>query len=317
MTELDLEQLLDLAHENMSQDAFNAAEVLFREALSNITSLPDSPTKTNLLIRAHNGLSFCLCRQSQFLESEEVGAKAVALLSNDTPYTLAANAYYFFGLAKYYLCKFEDALPLIQQSYAISEQHQDTRLTGRAANTIANIFFNFGDFARSTEYYQISLTHARRAGNDSGIAMALNNIGVVFRIIKDLQSALEVHEESLSIRRRINEVSGIAMSLNNIANIYLDLHDYEKALMFAKESLALHEKLNDSYGLALSMNIVGSCYQGLNDIQSAFEAHWQSLLIRLKIKDRVGEVLTYLSLGKLYAKNPLLPKRFPPEPSTD
>jgi hypothetical protein len=65
------------------------------------------------------------------------------------------------------------------------------------------------------------------------------------------------------------------------------------------------------------MNIIGSCYQGLNDIQSAFEAHWQSLLLRLKIKDRVGEVLTYLSLGELYAKYPSLPKRFPPEPSTD
>jgi hypothetical protein len=55
----------------------------------------------------------------------------------------------------------------------------------------------------------------------------------------------------------------------------------------------------------------------LNDFQLAFESHWQSLLLHLKIKDRVGEVLTYLSLGKLYAKNPLLPKRFPPEPSTD
>ncbi len=317
MNELDLEHLLDSAHEALHNNALDSSESQFRAVLSTLITIPDSPTKTNLLIRAHNGLSFCLCRQSRFLESEEVGAKAVALLSDETPYTLAANAYYFFGLAKYYLSKFDEALPLIQQSYTISEQHQDAKLTGRAANTIANIFFNFGDYKTATEYYQISLAQMRHAENDSGIAMALNNIGVVFRTIGDLKSALEVHEESLTIRRRINEVSGVAMSLNNIANIYLDLHDYEKALEFAKESLMLHEKLNDSYGLALSINIVGSCYQGLNDFQSAFESHWESLLLRLKIKDRVGEVLTCLSLGELYAKYPSLPKRFPPEPSED
>jgi tetratricopeptide (TPR) repeat protein len=312
-----LEHTIDLAFEKMSLNALGDSEALFREALLNLSSLPDSPAKTNLLIRAHSGLSFCLCRQSRFLESEEVGAKALALLSNETPYALAANAYYFFGLAKYYLCKFDEALPLIQQSYTISEQHKDAKLTGRAANTIANIFFNFGDYKTATEYYQISLAQMRQVQNDSGIAMALNNIGVVFRTIGDLTSALEVHEESLSIRRRINEVSGIAMSLNNIANIHLDLHDYPTALAVVKESLALHETLSDTYGTALSLNIVGSCYQGLNDIQSAFEAHWQSLLLRLKIKDRVGEVLTYLSLGELYAKYPSLPKRFPHEPSTD
>ncbi len=317
MTTFEIEHLLDLAFEKLSLNALGDSEALFREAVSNISSLPDSPTKTNLLIRAHSGLSFGLCRQSQFLESEEVGAKAVALLSDETPYTLAANAYYFFGLAKYYLCKFDEALPLVQQSYTISEQHQDAKLTGRAANTIANIFFNFGDYKTATEYYQMSLAHMRQVQNDSGIAMALNNIGVVFRTIGDLKSALEVHEESLTIRRRINETSGIAMSLNNIANIHLDLHDYPTALAVVKESLALHDTLNDSYGAALSLNIIGSCYQGLNDFHSAFESHWQSLLIRLKIKDRVGEVLTYLSLGELYAKYPSLPKRFPPEPSKD
>jgi len=312
-----LEHTIDLAFEKMSLNALGDSEALFREALLNLSSLNDSPAKTNLLIRAKSGLSFCLCRQSKFSEAEEVGAEAIALLSNDTPYKLAANAYYFFGLAKYYLCKFDESLPLIQQSHTISEQHHDAKLTGRAANTIANIFFNFGDYNTATEYYQMSLMQMRRTGDDSGIAMALNNIGVVFRTIGDLTSALEVHEESLSIRRRINEISGIAMSLNNIANIHLDRCDYQTALTFAKESLALHETLSDTYGTALSMNIIGSCYQGLNDIQSAFEAHWQSLLLRLKIKDRVGEVLTYLSLGELYAKYPSLPKRFPHEPSTD
>jgi len=312
-----LEHTIDLAFENMSLNALTESESLFREVVSNISSLGDSPAKTNLLIRAKSGLSFCLCRQSKFSEAEEVGAEAIALLSNDTPYKLAANAYYFFGLAKYYLCKFDESLPLIQQSHTISEQHHDAKLTGRAANTIANIFFNFGDYKTATEYYQMSLMQMRQVQNDSGIAMTLNNIGVVFRTIGDLKSALEVHEESLSIRRRINEVSGIAMSLNNIANIHLDLHDYPTALAVVKESLALHDTLNDSYGAALSLNIIGSCYQGLNDFQSAFESHWQSLLIRLKIKDRVGEVLTYLSLGELYAKYPSLPKRFPHEPSTD
>jgi len=317
MTAFEIEHVLDLAFENMSLNLLVESESLFREALSLLPALPDTRNKVNLLIRATHGLSFCLCRQSQFSEAETVGACAFSHVSDETPYDLAAHAAYFFGLAKYYLCKFDEALPLIQQSYAISEQHHDAKLTGRAANTIANIFFNFGDYNTATEYYQMSLMQMRRTGDDSGIAMALNNIGVVFRTIGDLTSALEVHEESLSIRRHINEISGIAMSLNNIANIHLDRCDYQTALTFAKESLALHETLSDTYGTALSMNIVGSCYQGLNDIQSAFEAHWQSLLLRLKIKDRVGEVLTYLSLGELYAKHHWLPKRFPHEPSTD
>ncbi len=317
MTAFEIEHVLDLAFEKMRLNSLDESESLFREALSMLPALPDTSSKVNLLIRATHGLSFCLCRQSQFSEAETVGASAFSHVSDETPYDLAAHAAYFFGLAKYYLCKFDEALPLIQQSYTISEQHQDAKLTGRAANTIANIFFNFGDYKTASEYYQISLTQMRRVENDSGIAMALNNIGVVFRTIGDSKSALEVHEESLSIRRRINEISGIAMSLNNIANIHLDLHDYPTALTVVKESLALHETLKDSYGEALSLNIIGSCYQGLNDFQSAFESHWQSLLLRLKIKDRVGEVLTCLSLGELYAKYPLLPKRFPPEPSKE
>ncbi len=315
MNELDLAQSLDFAFEKMSLNALDESNALFREVLSNLVALHDTSTKTTLLIRANYGLSSCLCRLSQFSEAEAFGSRAVSLISGETPYAIAASAYYFFGLAKYYLCKFDEALPLIQQSYNLSEQYHDATLTGRAANTIANIFFNFGDYKMATEYYQKSLAQVRRAGNESGIAMTLNNIGVVFRTIGDLTSALEVHEESLSIRRRINEISGVAMSLNNIANIYLDLHDYQKALMFAKESLAIHETLKDSYGTALSLNIIGSCYKGLNDFQSAFELHWQSLLLRLKIKDRVGEVLTYLSLGELYAKQPSLPKYFPPEVS--
>ncbi|MFQ3599012.1 MAG: tetratricopeptide repeat protein [Chloroherpetonaceae bacterium] len=317
MTELEIQHLLDSAHEHMRNNALKLSQSLFSEALTAISTLPDSLTQKNLFIRTYSGLSFCLSRASEFVEAEETAARAVALLGDTTPYDLQCNAYYFFALAKYYLSQFSDALPLLQKSYALAEANGDDKLLGRAANTIANIFFNLGDYHKATEFYQISLSHMRRIDNQSGIAMALNNIGVVFRTTHDLKAALEVQMESLNIRRHINETSGIAMSLNNIANIYSDMSDHETALAFAKESLSIHEHLNDDYGTALSLNIVARCLKHLGDTHIAFNYHWQSLLLRLKIKDRFGEILSYLDLGELYAKNPSLPCRFPPEPSAD
>lgn len=317
MPELEIEKALISAREAMHNNALDISESHFRAALSALDTLPDSSTKSNLLIQAYSELSFCLTRQSRFAEAEQVSALAIELLNDSTPYQYAADAYYFFALAKYYLSEFSDALPLLRKSYALAETNGDAKLLGRAANTIANIFLNLGDYTKATEYYQISLAQMRLANNQSGIAMVLNNIGAVFRNTNDLKSALEVHEEALSIRQRIDELSGIAMSLNNIANIYLDMSDFEKALNIAKESLSFHQTLNDLYGTALSLNIIGTCYKHLNDFHAAFDYHWQSLMIRLKIKDRIGEILTYLSLGDLYAEYPLLPPRFPPVPSTD
>ncbi len=317
MTELDLERAIDLASEMMQQNALAEAESSLRETLANIELLPNSDEKNNLFIRASHTLSFCLTRISSFSEAEIHAQRAVERLRESTPHRHAANAYYFLALAKYYLSDFQNALPLLQKSYALAEAHQDAKLLGRAANTIANVFFNLGDFAMATEHYQISLAQMRLVGNQSGIAMALNNIGVVFRTNRELKSALEVHEESLQIRRRINETSGIAMSLNNIANIYSDLCDYQTALTFANESAKLHEELNDSFGLALSLNIAARCQHNLGDINAAFENHWRSLLIRLNINDRFGEVVACLDLGELYSRNPSLPRRFPPQPSND
>lgn len=317
MTDLELEHLLNSAHDAMHNHALGVSESLFRTVLSTLDASPNVSTRNTLFIRAYSGLSFCLTRSSQFVEAEKIAEKSVTLVCDSTPYYAAADAYYFFALAKYYLSDFAVALPILQKSYALAETHHDAKLLGRAANTIANIFFNLGDYLKATEYYQISLAQMRLIGNQSGIAMALNNIGVVFRTTHNLSSALEVQEESLNIRRHINEVSGIAMSLNNIANIYSDLSDYKAALVVANESLIIHQTLNDPYGTALSLNIVARCHASLGDVQTAHDHHWQSLLLRLKIKDRFGEILTYLDLGELYAKNPSLPRRFPPELSTN
>lgn len=109
---------------------------------------------------------------------------------------------------------------------------------------------------RAAALHEESLSLARAAGDQAGVARSLMNLGVAARDAGQHERAAHLYAESLDVFRAIGNGWGIAAGLSNLAEVTRHQRHYAPAEALYRESLPLYQQLGHKQGVA-------ECLEGL------------------------------------------------------
>ncbi len=168
---------------------------------------------------------------------------------------LQADALHESGTQYVYLSQYDEALPFLEESLAISREIGDRQGESITLNNLAQIFKGRGDHATALEYLHQSLAISLEIGDQAGKGITLNNIAQIFKARSDHGTALEYLRQSLAISRAIGDRRTEGGTLNNIARIYDARGDHATALEYLHQSLAISLEIGDQAGKVQSSTI--------------------------------------------------------------
>ena len=118
-----------------------------------------------------------------------------------------------------------------------------------------------GNFTKSLDYYNSSLSLAEKSKNNSSIVRAYINIGNIYIRKKEYTKAEELTRKSLDLSIKCNYKEKISICYLNLAEIYLIKEEYEKAINFYEKTIKSIKSDNLSF-------IIPFCYKDLAKIYS-------------------------------------------------
>ena len=135
------------------------------------------------------------------------------------------------------------AIPLAQESLAISERLGDDRGVARALRVVGLIAWGQGDLAAVRESMDRSATAARAADDRWALSMALNNLGYLALDEGDFATAAARFDEAVGLARMRGDLRSVAFFLENLALARLGQRDDEGARGSFASSLRMAHRL--------------------------------------------------------------------------
>ncbi|MFN3640586.1 MAG: tetratricopeptide repeat protein, partial [Flavobacterium sp.] len=128
-----------------------------------------------------------------------------------------------------YKSDYKNSLSFSSKALDLALEMKDDNLIGRSYNTIAGNYEEIVEIDKALEYYDKSIYHFQKAGNDTLKAAVLNNIGnIYFFRKKDFDKAIEYYHKSIEISEGINNVFSIVLSKLNLASLYFEMGDFDQ-----------------------------------------------------------------------------------------
>ncbi|QSQ26001.1 serine/threonine protein kinase [Pyxidicoccus parkwayensis] len=182
--------------------------------------------------------------------------------------------------------RYAEALWLELPMMAAAERLGDEQLLALALETVGNVRWMTGDYARSQESYERALTLMERAQKPDklNLSRVLNGLGNVLmdqgqyaQATGYFQRALALKEEALGA-----EHPTIAVTLNNLGIVHEELGEYEKAQALYERALAMRRKLlgADHPMVASSLANLGDVLLARGHLEAALEHHERALALR-------------------------------------
>ncbi|MFN4198892.1 MAG: tetratricopeptide repeat protein, partial [Flavobacterium sp.] len=128
-----------------------------------------------------------------------------------------------------YKSDYKNSLLFSSKALDFAIEMKDDDLIGRSYNTIAGNYEEIMEIDKALEYYEKSVYHFKKAGNDTLKAAVFNNIGnIYFFRKKEYERAIDYYNKSIEISERINNVFSIVLSKLNLSSLYFELDEYDK-----------------------------------------------------------------------------------------
>ncbi|XOF34272.1 MAG: tetratricopeptide repeat protein [Candidatus Electrothrix sp. YB6] len=290
-------QAIEAGEYDKAEDLLNQAEALDLKAIEEL----EQAAKQRRISAATTNVDQAKLQEVQlrYAKAAEYWQKAAALLPEGEK---KDRAYYLneAGNDLYRIARYSEALPLYEQSLAISQEIGDRAGEGTTLNNISQIYDARGDYATALKYLEQSLDICREIGDRAGEGTTLNNISQIYDAQGEYATALKYLEQSLAIRQEIGDRAGEGTTLNNISQIYDARGEYDTALKYLEQSLAIRQEIGDRAGEDNSLNNIGQIYKARGDYATALKYYEQSLAIQQEIGNRYGEAVTSWNIGHIY-----------------
>ncbi len=159
-----------------------------------------------------------------------------------------------------------------------------------------------GNYNKSLEYLTQVTQYAKHFPQGKELASCYNEMGIIKGKQKLYQEALSYYMKSLDIRKKIDYKKGIVGSLNNIGYAYKELKQYDKALIYFDQTLELKKQIGNKKSLATTYMNIGDLQMLLADYINAEKNLFNSLQLKEEVKDKAGIVTSKCLLGELYTQ---------------
>ena len=194
---------------------------------------------------------------------------------------------------------YEPARALHTDSLSLARSAGDERGVAAAVHGLGNLAALQGELAAARDLYEEALAIGRRLDDDHVVAAALTNLGTVAQNQASFDEARAFGEESLAVRRRMGDRHGIAMVTGNLAWLSFQQGDHGQAGALYQESLALQRELGDRPGIANSLCNLGYLALTEGDLAGAAALLEESLELAGELGDKYWTALSLLRLAKV------------------
>jgi CHAT domain-containing protein/Tfp pilus assembly protein PilF len=189
------------------------------------------------------------------------------------------------------------AIPLFDESIAISQRTGTRAAEARALNDQALIYNRMGDSEKALAQYERALPAAIAAGDRALEAALLNNMGIASKNLGDYERARHAYERALANRKAAGDRRGQWRALINLGNTQRILDNPRNALAFHTDALALATQVGAKEDEALTFGAMGLDYAALGEYDEALDSHRQALTLRKDLGDVAGQASSLEGIG--------------------
>jgi predicted ATPase/class 3 adenylate cyclase len=240
---------------------------------------PDQLGSLSALEMEHDNLRTAL----EWAKTEESGAEAGLRL---------AGALYRFWAIRGYLSEGREWL---EGAEGRSEGASSAR--AKAIYGAAVLAFAQGDYGRSADLCERSLTLYRELGDKLGIALSQNIQAFLNRNRGEHGRAVALLENSLTLCRELNHPWALAETLYVLALTVRRQGDYERAKALLEESLVLWRQTGDKWGLTRTLGSLGVVARLQGDYARSRALHEESLALARESGHKFEIAEALLTLG--------------------
>jgi predicted ATPase len=180
------------------------------------------------------------------------------------------------------------AVPLAEESLAISRELDDARGVGIALNALAVLFRDRGDLAAARPLLEQSLAVWKGLGDRAVEARAVSNLASVVKLQGDLALARSLYEECLGIFRDLGDRTGMALSLDYEGDVVREQGDDAAARALYQESLAIFRQLGDKWGMAGCLADLGNLARDHGDYTASRAFYIESMKLFQELGQKRG-----------------------------
>ena len=203
--------------------------------------------------------------------------------------------------------RYAEALWLELPLMASAERLGDEQLLALALETLGNVRWMTGEYARAREHYEraLALMEKGPAPENLSLARLLNGLGNVLMDQGQYPAAREHHERALALKQRLlgDEHPSIAVTLNNLGIIHEELGEYAQAQARHERALEMRRNLlgPEHPMVASSLTNLGDALMAQGQLEQALEHHERALALKQRTlgPEHPSVASSHTSLGEV------------------
>jgi tetratricopeptide (TPR) repeat protein len=196
-----------------------------------------------------------------------------------------ANLAYKLGDAYREKGKWEDALPLLEESLDLCRRHENPEGEAVVALSLAELHLERDDPDQAERLARPVLAFYREQQDVKGQVRASLLLGDTHWARRNPEAAIPYYEESLSPCREHGDVAGTASLLDRLAKMNRLLNREEQALAFFQDALGCWQKLSIPDREAMTWANLGDICKRRGDFSRAIQCHEQALALYRHLKN--------------------------------
>ena len=208
--------------------------------------------------------------------------------------------YNLTGVCYYTLYRLDSALQYYDSSLTLAKKFKDKEAEAMALVNMSIILQIKGDLDKATEYYKNALDINMEIGNKELEAAALNNLGLMYQTKGNLDSARGYQYRALNIERQLGNRERQAPILSNLGTLYRIMGDLDSAKKYCEDALKIDKDINNRAGEASDLSELGTVFRFRKDFKKAIDFHSLALSVSREIRDRKSEASALNGLGIAY-----------------
>lgn len=214
------------------------------------------------------------------------------------PVALRASALFQAGRLTTWLCDYDEAGALLEESLALYRQTDDRRAMATVCYWLADNFQQLHENQRAVELLQQGLALYEQVGDKLGIARTLRELAMVAVYDGDFERAESLCEQSLALYREMGDRHGMVQPLSVLVRAMFIARNYERAAEFAEQTLVLSEELASRQFRATLLVHAGMVQSALGNVDRALELERESLRLA---RDSGTKLTIHTCLGAIAA----------------
>jgi tetratricopeptide (TPR) repeat protein len=181
--------------------------------------------------------------------------------------------------------KWQDALPLLEESHDLCRRNENPEGEAVVALSLAELHLDRADPDQAERLASPALVFFREREDAKGQVRASLLLGDTHWAKREPEAAIPYYEEALRPCKEHGDVAGTASVLDRLAKMHRLVNREEQALAFFQEALGCWQKLSIPDREAMTWANIGDICKRRGDISRAIQCHEQALALHRRIKN--------------------------------